>query len=82
MKKSKTVAALLCLFFGMLGVHRFYLGHTNIGIIQLVLTIVGVFTLLFFIGLFLLWGNAIWIFVEFILILIGKTKDSKGNSLS
>ena len=69
-------------FFGMLGVHRFYLGHTNIGIIQLVLTIVGVFTLLFFIGLFLLWGNAIWIFVEFILILIGKTKDSKGNSLS
>jgi len=82
MKKSKTVAALLCLFFGMLGVHRFYLGHTNIGIIQLVLTIVGVFTLLFLIGIFLLWGNAIWIFVEFILILIGKTKDSKGNSLS
>jgi TM2 domain-containing membrane protein YozV len=69
-------------FFGMLGVHRFYLGHTNIGIIQLVLTIVGVFTLLFLIGIFLLWGNAIWIFVEFILILIGKTKDSKGNSLS
>ena len=66
----------------MLGVHRFYLGHTNIGIIQLVLTIVGVFTLLFLIGIFLLWGNAIWIFVEFILILIGKTKDSKGNSLS
>jgi hypothetical protein len=82
MKKSKTVAALLCFFFGMLGVHRFYLGHTNIGIIQLVLTIVGVFTLLFLIGIFLLWGNAIWIFVEFILILIGKTKDSKGNSLS
>jgi TM2 domain-containing membrane protein YozV len=66
----------------MLGLHRFYLGHTNIGIIQLVLTIVGVFTLLFLIGIFLLWGNAIWIFVEFILILIGKTKDSKGNSLS
>ena len=82
MKKSKTVAARLCFFFGMLGLNRFYLGHTNIGIIQLVLTIVGVFTLLFFIGLFLLWGNAIWIFVEFILILIGKTKDSKGNSLS
>ena len=82
MKKSKTVAALLCFFFGMLGLHRFYLGHTNIGIIQLVLTIVGVFTLLFLIGIFLLWGNAIWIFVEFILILIGKTKDSKGNSLS
>jgi TM2 domain-containing membrane protein YozV len=82
MKKSKTVAALLCFFFGMLGVHRFYLGHTNIGIVQLVLTIVGIFTLLFFIGLFLLWGNAIWIFIEFILILIGKIKDSKGNSLS
>jgi hypothetical protein len=82
MKKSKTVAALLCFFLGMLGVHRFYLGHTNIGIIQLVLTIVGSFTLLFIIGFFLLWGNAIWIFIEFILILIGKIKDSNGNSLS
>ena len=69
-------------FFEMLGVHRFYMGYTNLGIIQLVLTIVGAFTLSFLIGVFLLWGNAIWIFVEFILILTGKTKDSKGNSLS
>ena len=38
--KSKTTAILLCFFLGALGIHRFYLGHTLIGVIQL-LTIGG-----------------------------------------
>ena len=37
--KSKIVAGLLALFLGNLGVHRFYLGNTKAGIINLVLFI-------------------------------------------
>jgi len=32
---TQTTAFILCWFFGLLGVHRFYLGHTGIGIAQL-----------------------------------------------
>jgi len=38
--KTKMVAGLLGLFLGAWGVHRFYLGFTNIGIWQIVVTIV------------------------------------------
>lgn len=33
--KSKTVALLLCIFLGYLGVHRFYVGKTKTGILYL-----------------------------------------------
>ncbi|GIT08679.1 MAG: hypothetical protein CM1200mP30_23090 [Pseudomonadota bacterium] len=33
--KSKLTAILLCFFLGSLGIHRFYLGYTLIGVIQL-----------------------------------------------
>ena len=42
--KSKVVAALLAFFLGCLGIHRFYLGYTTIGFIQLALNIGGFFT--------------------------------------
>ena len=32
--EPKTKATLYCLFLGFLGIHRFYLGYTLIGIIQ------------------------------------------------
>lgn len=35
--KDKTVAAFLALFFGIFGVHRFYLGNRTLGILYLVL---------------------------------------------
>jgi TM2 domain-containing membrane protein YozV len=33
--KSQLVALLLCIFLGTLGIHRFYLGYTGIGILML-----------------------------------------------
>jgi TM2 domain-containing membrane protein YozV len=55
--KSRTTAGILGIFLGGLGVHRFYLGYTGIGIAQIAVTIV---TCGF---------GAIWGFVEGILIL-------------
>jgi TM2 domain-containing membrane protein YozV len=39
-QKSRMVAGILGIAFGAFGVHRFYLGYTNIGIIQIVVTVV------------------------------------------
>lgn len=33
--RKRVVALLLCIFFGVLGLHRFYMGDTFIGLIQL-----------------------------------------------
>ncbi|MDQ0770162.1 TM2 domain-containing membrane protein YozV [Pseudarthrobacter defluvii] len=62
-QKSKLVAGLLGIFLGGLGIHRFYLGYTLIGIIQIVVTIV-----LSSLGLGFL---ALWGLVEGIMILAG-----------
>lgn len=57
---SQLVAALLCFFFGALGVHRFYLGYTVIGIIQLLTG----------------GCCGIWALVDFIRILTGDLKPA------
>ena len=64
--KSKLTAILLCLFLGSLGIHRFYLGYTLIGVIQL-LTFGGVL---------------IWAIVDFIRLITGSLKDPEGNDLA
>jgi TM2 domain-containing membrane protein YozV len=64
--KSKVTAALLAFFLGCLGVHRFYLGYTALGVIQLLT----------------LGGIGIWAFIDFIMILTGNLKDSEGRDLS
>ena len=50
--KDKTVAALLAIFLGGLGIHKFYLGYQNAGIIHLVIYFVGFF--FFFVGPFVI----------------------------
>ena len=64
--KSKLTAILLCFFLGGLGIHRFYLSYTLIGVIQL-LTFGGVL---------------IWAIIDFIRLIIGSLKDSEGNDLA
>ena len=56
--KSRVAAGVLGILLGGFGVHRFYLGYTNIGIIQILVTV-------FTCGLGSIWG-----FVEGILILV------------
>ena len=63
--KSKTTALLLCLFLGGIGVHRFYLGYTLFGVIQL-LTIGGL---------------GIWTLIDLVRLITGDIKDSQGNDL-
>ena len=64
--KSKLTAILLCLFLGSLGIHRFYLGYTLIGVIQLLT----------------FGGFIIWTIVDLIMLIIGSLKDSEGNDLA
>ena len=39
-KQKKLIAALLAIFLGWVGAHKFYLGYMKAGIIQLVVTLV------------------------------------------
>lgn len=63
--KSRTAAALLCFFLGVLGVHRFYVGKIGTGIIWL-------FTAGFF---------GIGALIDFIKILCGTFADKNGFPL-
>jgi len=61
--KSRTVAAILCFFIGIFGIHRFYMGKIGTGIIWLLTG-----------GLL-----GVGVLVDFILILLGKAKDKEGK---
>ncbi|MBM0238548.1 TM2 domain-containing protein [Micromonospora sp. ATA32] len=55
-RQSWVVALLLCFFFGVIGVHRFYVGKVGTGVLQLVT----------------FGGLGIWTLIDFILILVGS----------
>ena len=61
--KSQMTALLLCFFVGVIGIHRFYLGDTTGGLIQL-----------FTAGL-----CGIWTLIDFIRILTGDLKPKNGD---
>ena len=64
--KLNLTAILLCFFLDSLGIHRFYLGYTLIGVIQLLT----------------FGGFLIWVIVDLIRLIIGSLKDSEDNDLS
>ncbi len=57
--KSRLAALLLCWFFGMFGVHRFYVGKIGTGLLMI----------------FTLGGLGIWACVDLILIIVGSFRD-------
>jgi TM2 domain-containing membrane protein YozV len=61
-EKSQLVALLLCFFLGGFGVHRFYLGYTWQGLVQL----------------FTLGGCGIWAIIDFIRIITGDLEPKNG----
>lgn len=69
-QKSRLIAGLLGIFLGGWGIHNFYLGNSNKGVTQIIVTIITC-------GVGALWG-----FIEGILILAGSINtDADGNPL-
>jgi len=65
-KRNKWITCLLlCWFLGIFGVHRFYTGHTALGVFQLLT----------------LGGCGIWTLIDFIIIVSGNFKDAQGNTI-
>ena len=63
---SRAAAAILCWFFGILGIHRFYVGKVGTGLVML----------------FTLGGLGIWTLIDFIWILVGTFKDKSERVLA
>lgn len=76
-KKSKVLAAVLAFVLGGLGIHRFYLGHTGVGIAMLLLSTVGGIITCGLTSII----TGIWALVDFVLILTGQLKDNFGQDL-
>jgi TM2 domain-containing membrane protein YozV len=60
---SRLAALLLCLFVGVFGVHRFYVGKIGTGVAMI----------------FTLGGLGIWTLIDFIMIVVGGFTDANGR---
>ena len=70
-QKSRAVYILLGLFLGGLGIHDFYAGRIREGVTTLIVSIVGIFLQIAFIGV------GIYVLYEIITV----KKDGKGNPM-
>ena len=61
--KSQLIALILCIFVGVLGIHRFYLGYTMEGVVQLLTA----------------GGCGIWTLIDLVRIITGDLKPKDGD---
>ena len=61
---EQIIAILLCFFLGGLGIHRFYLGYTTVGVIQLLTA----------------GGCGVWVIIDFIRLIIGDLGRAGGSA--
>lgn len=94
--KSNVVALLLCVFFGFLGAHRFYVGKIGTGVVQLLCCVLPILValqlkagesgsavlLLAVVALATLGGLVIWNLIDGIMIVMQKFTDKEGNTLT
>jgi TM2 domain-containing membrane protein YozV len=66
--KDTTVAYLLLIFLGGLGIYHFYLGRTGSGITMLILTLIGAATSVVVVGIPIIVAVWIWVIVDLFLI--------------
>ncbi|MDH5656109.1 MAG: TM2 domain-containing protein [Spirochaetia bacterium] len=64
-QKDWMITLLLCLFVGVMGVHRFYVGKIGSGVAQLLT----------------FGGCGIWSLIDLVMIITGSFKDSEGRDL-
>jgi TM2 domain-containing membrane protein YozV len=67
--KSRAATFLFAFFFGLLGIHRFYVGKVGTGVVMLLLT-------LSFIGMVV---SGVWAFIDWIVVGTGHFKDIDGK---
>jgi len=81
--KSRLATALLALFLGIFGSHRFYIGKTITAIVMLILSILYLTTVR-------LWGMimfiplavvGLWAFIDFTFAVSGIMKDKEGKRI-
>jgi TM2 domain-containing membrane protein YozV len=65
-EKRKLPAFLLCLFFGIFGLHRFYVGKVATGLLQL----------------FTIGGLFLWSLFDLLVILLGGFTDKEGKLIT
>ncbi len=61
-KRKRLPAILLCIFFGVFGTHRFYVGKVGTGMLQMLT----------------LGGLGLWVLYDLVLLVLGKFCDAEG----
>lgn len=91
--EERIIAILLCFFLGVFGIHRFYLGYTLIGTIQLLTTVISLLWILIqlFMAFFgytaisaipwlLLLACLVWVLIDFIRLIFGNLGRAGGSA--
>jgi TM2 domain-containing membrane protein YozV len=77
--KSRLTTTLLALFLGVFGAHRFYSGQIKTAIVMFSLSIVGIATAWFVIGIPFILVVSAWALFDLICAVAGAAKDNRGG---